>query len=283
MNFLKRATAFLLLIFFIFFAVGCGDQSLKAEELLKKAQDHYQKARTLVGQWEQLVNKESVDEAEKKLKQASDELKVAQKSLEEIKELNVPEWRKRHADLLIQAVQREIEVLEIGEKATGEMRKILKYADELKQSITHLESANNSFEKISNYLNQSKWKEVKSESEKAKSSLRAAKASAQSLSSVGIAGMKEYLKLIDLMLKMADASYRFSEAALKNNYSQAQEIAKEMDGYAKEIEKLNISSLDFQSFVENSLKPYLEQIEKKSEEAEKLVESAESLYRESVK
>ncbi len=282
----------LFLVLFFFLVLGCASQSKEAEDLLKEAHAHFAKAEDYVDKWSSKVGegvgstaelKSSLNEAPAYLSQAENELKIAKANLEKIKGLKVPDWRKQHADLLIKACEAENEVLTASEAATKALNEVLKHGISLEQSAEILESVSNKTDSLNDLLDQEKWKEVKKESTSMKKDLRKARSKVANLEKLEISGISDYLKTIDLMIKLVDAINRFADAAIEENASQAKKIADEMEKYGDELDKLGSPGLSFDSLISRSVAPFEREMEQKQQEAESFQQSAEELYRENVK
>jgi Asp-tRNA(Asn)/Glu-tRNA(Gln) amidotransferase C subunit len=271
--------------------LGCLDQSGKAEEFLKKAQKHYRNGVENAKEWTTLVSKpqnakefrEAISEGKKKLKKAAEEIELSQENLREIKKLNVPDWRKRHADLLLKVCEKEIEALQVAEEASKELERIMGYVDELEAFSSSFSEAASHFNTLSDYINKEKWSEAKKEAEEAKKKLESAKSSLNKLKELDISGIDGYLKAVDLSIKLAKASSRYADAAKRKDYSTANDAASDIKKYSQDLEKMKLSKLDFNSFIDDSLEPYLNRIDRLAEEAEQLANSADKLYNENVK
>lgn len=287
-----RKFLILLSVLFFLLAFGCAYQSKEAEDLLKEAKAHFTKAEDYVNRWSSEVNsgsaspgdlKATLDKTPAYLSQAENELKIAKANLEKIKSLKLPDWRKQHADLLIKACDAEREVLNASEGATKALNEILKYGINLKQSTEILESVSKKMGTLDNLLGQEKWKEVKEEAAAIKKDLQKARKKVFDSKESDISGINDYLKTVDLMIKLVDAINRFADAAIKENSSSAKKIADEIEGYSNQLDKLGSPDLSFDAFISRSLTPYEEEMEQKEQEAESFLQSAEKLYQENVK
>jgi chemotaxis regulatin CheY-phosphate phosphatase CheZ len=292
MNFQIRGIILTIIAFLLILGIsGCIDQSRKAEEFLKEAQKHYKKAVNLAQEWTTLVSepqsseefREAVSKGKEKLEEASNEIELTKKSLKEVKKLNVPDWRKRHADLLLKVCEKEIEVLGVAKEASKELQKIMEYVDELEAFSDSFSKAASHFEVLSNYLNKEKWEEAKKEAQEAKKDLESAESSLNKLGNLNIPGVDECLKAIDFSKKLADASYRYADAARRKNYSQASKAAADIKKHSNDLGKVDLTKLDFNSFIDNSLKPYLDKMDILEKEAKQLASSADRLYNKNTK
>lgn len=258
---------------------------------MKEAQNHYQKAVNLAQEWSSLFKElqnpyefsKAIDKGERKLKEALREIELTEKSLRKIKRLNVPDWRKRHADLLLKVSEKEREALEVAKEASQELQKIMGYAVEIEGFIGSWGEASSHFETLSEHLKKERWREAQKEAEEAKKDLESAQSRLKKLLNLNIPGVSEFLKAVDISKKLAEASSRYASAAKEKNYYQANKAASEIKKYSHALEKLNLSQFDFNSFLDSSLKPYLDKIEKLENEAKQLATSADNLYRENTK
>ncbi len=287
-----RKLSFLIFILLLFTGVlGCLDQSSQAEEFLKKAQKHYRNGVEKAKDWTTLVSKpqnakefrEAISEGKKKLKKAAEEIKLSQKNLREIKKLNVPDWRKRHADLLLKVCEKEVEALQVAVEASKELERIMGYVDELEDFSSSFSEAASHFNTWSDLWRKKEWDEAKKEAEKAKEKLESAKSSLNKLKELDISGIDGYVKALDLCINLAKASSRYADAAKRKDYSAANDAASDIKKYSQDLEEMKLSKLDFNSFIDDSLKPYLYRIDKLAEEAEQLANSANKLYNKNVK
>lgn len=292
MNLRMRKLSLIIFILLLLTALlGCLDQSGKAEEFLKKAQKHYRSGVENAKEWTALVSKpqnakefkEAISEGRKKLEKAAKEIELSQENLREIKKLNVPDWRKRHADLLLKVCEKEIEALQVAEEASKELERIMDYVDELEAFSSSFSEAASHFNTLSDYINKEKWSEAKKEAEEAKKKLESAKSNLNKLKELDIPGVDGYLKAVNLSINLAKASSRYADAAKRKDYSTANDAANDIKKYSQDLEKMKLSELDFNSFIDNSIEPYLNRIDRLAEEAEQLANSADKLYNESVK
>jgi hypothetical protein len=286
----KILSLFLVLLFL--WSLGCTTQTKEAEDLLKEAQAHFVKARGYVDKWSFEVGgglgstaelKSSLSKASVYLKRAENELKMAKANLKKIKSLKVPDWRKQHADLLIKGCEAESKVLTASEGATKALNKVVEHGINLEESARILDSVSKEMDKLNELLDKEKWKEVKKEAASMKKDLQKARNKVAGIRKSDVSGLSDYLKTIDLRIKLLDAVNRFADAAIKEDSSSAKKIADEMEKYGDELDRLGSPVLNFDSLISHSIAPFEEEMEQKRQEAESFLQSAERLYQENVK
>lgn len=273
--------------------VGCSSyQTTEAEQLLEEARSHYQKALNFLDSFSKKVQKQNssiplyqkeLKEAMTELNKAQSELEVTAKSIERIKELQVEEWRIKHAELLIKSIEKEEEAIKYARNYIEGMQTIMSSVNLLEVSTKEIQAGQKYLDRASTAISKKKYTEADSNIKKAKKHFEQALDKARQLKTSGLEGIKEYEKFILTLIKLTNQFNELNQALKKSQTSSAKKILKQIEATTDQLKKINLSGLSADEVIDDLFKQFTEKLNQLEAEAESFRNSADQLYQENTR